>query len=145
MYSSGFEQRSASDHAAAHQLRQNVGAVAHQPHRDGLPAAARFINDVERVIEVHGHAVAISALQALLDARRVYIHAQKAGIVQGGRQRLGAAHAAHAAGDDEPAAQGAAEVPVGRGREGFESALHNSLAADVDPRAGGHLAVHGEP
>ena len=28
--------------------------------------------------------------------------------------------------------------------EGLVGALHDSLAADVDPRAGGHLAVHGE-
>ena len=30
------------------------------------------------------------------------------------------------------------------GRESFERTLHNSLAADVDPRAGSHLAVHGQ-
>ena len=33
---------------------------------------------------------------------------------------------------------------VGRGRESFECPLHDSLAADVDPRSGGHLAVHDE-
>ncbi len=28
--------------------------------------------------------------------------------------------------------------------EGFVSALHDALAADVDPAAGGHLAIHGQ-
>ena len=28
--------------------------------------------------------------------------------------------------------------------EGFKRALHDSLAADIDPRSGGHLAVHGQ-
>ena len=32
-----------------------------------------------------------------------------------------------------------------RFHEGFIGALHNPLAADVDPAAGGHLAVHGQP
>ena len=31
-----------------------------------------------------------------------------------------------------------------RGSEGLESSLHDSLAANVNPRTGGHLAIHGE-
>ena len=29
--------------------------------------------------------------------------------------------------------------------EGFVGTLHDALAADVDPAAGGHLAVHRQP
>src|SRR3954465_7416274 len=39
-----------------------------------------------------------------------------------------------------------AAVPAPRDlREALVGALHDSLAADVDPRAGGHLAVHRQP
>ena len=38
----------------------------------------------------------------------------------------------------------AAEVAAAHFGEGLVGALHDALAADVDPRAGGHLAVHGE-
>ena len=43
------------------------------------------------------------------------------------------------------AGEGAAEPLVGHGGERLEGALEDALGADVDPRAGGHLAVHREP
>jgi hypothetical protein len=64
--------------------------------------------------------------------------------VHGGGEGLGAAHAAEAAGDDERPRSVAAEVLARAGGEGLVGALHDALRADVDPRAGGHLAVHGE-
>jgi hypothetical protein len=54
-------------------------------------------------------------------------------------------HAAEPRGDHEPAAQVAAEVPFAGRDERLVGALHDALAADVDPRTGGHLAVHDEP
>ncbi len=59
-------------------------------------------------------------------------------------QRLRAAHAAHAAGDDQLALQIAAEMLLPGRRKRLEGSLNDSLRADVNPRAGGHLAVHDE-
>ena len=36
-------------------------------------------------------------------------------------------------------------MPARDGTKCFVRALHNALRADVNPRAGRHLAVHGEP
>ncbi len=60
-------------------------------------------------------------------------------------ERLRAAHAAQPGRQDPLAREVAAEVlPAGLG-ERLVGALHDALAADVDPRAGRHLAVHHEP
>jgi len=55
---------------------------------------------------------------------------------------LGATHAAQAGGDHQASGQRAAEVAPGHFRQRFIGALHDPLAADVDPAPGGHLAVH---
>ena len=60
-------------------------------------------------------------------------------------QRLRAAHAAEAGGEDGAAGQvGRAPVTLTGGGEGLEGALQDALGADVDPRAGRHLAEHGQ-
>src|SRR5215211_8776318 len=60
-------------------------------------------------------------------------------------QRLRAAHPAEAGGDDEPAAQRAAEPLARERRERLVRALQDPLGPDVDPGPGGHLAVHHQP
>jgi hypothetical protein len=56
--------------------------------------------------------------------------------------RLGAAHAAQA-GRENPLAGQVVVVVLATGFDkGLEGALHDALAADVDPAAGRHLAVH---
>ena len=67
---------------------------------------------------------------------------QRAGAREGGGQRLRAAHAAQARGEDPAAGQVAAVVLAPGLDEGLVGALHDALAADVDPDAGRHLAVH---
>ena len=59
-------------------------------------------------------------------------------------QRLRAAHAAEARGQQPAAGEAAAVVLAAHLDEGFVGALHDALRADVDPRAGRHLAVHHE-
>src|SRR5208282_5038407 len=59
-------------------------------------------------------------------------------------ERLGAAHAAEPGGEDPAAFEAAAVMPAGGLGEGLEGAADDALAADVDPRAGRHLAVHYE-
>ena len=63
-------------------------------------------------------------------------------LVHGHRERLRAAHAAQAGRQHDPAAQRAAEVLPRQLRERLVRALQDALGADVDPRAGRHLAVH---
>ena len=69
---------------------------------------------------------------------------QRAGTCQGCGQWLGAAHAAKAGSQDPLAFQAAAIVLATGFDEGFVGALNDALAADVDPAAGGHLAIHGQ-
>ena len=57
-------------------------------------------------------------------------------------ERLRAAHAAEAGGQDPSARKVAAVMPAAELDEGLVGALHDALAADIDPRAGRHLAVH---
>ena len=64
--------------------------------------------------------------------------------VHGHGQRLRAAHAAQARGQRDRAGQGSAEALGGDGGEGLVGALQDALGADVDPRARGHLPVHGQ-
>ena len=62
----------------------------------------------------------------------------------GGGERLRATHAAQPGSDDEAPCERAAEVARRHGAKRLVRALHDALRADVDPRAGGHLAVHRE-
>ena len=127
---------------AAHQFRQDVGAIADEAYRDGLFVLERVVEKTEGVVERMRDLIAVTALEPFLDPRRIDIDAEKTSAVHRGGERLGATHSAHAAGHDEFAGKAAAEMFLGRGGERFESSLHDSLAADVDPRAGSHLPVH---
>ena len=89
-----------------------------------------------------GAAVEVAGLQAALDSARVAFDGEHRGAGHGGGQGLRAAHAAQSAGEDPAAGQIAAEVFLARLDEGLVGALDDALRADVDPGAGGHLAVH---
>ena len=60
-------------------------------------------------------------------------------------ERLRAAHAAEARGEQPAARQAAAIMLAAHFDEGFVGALHDALAADIDPAARGHLTVHHQP
>ncbi len=53
-------------------------------------------------------------------------------------------HAAESGGNDQASFEGAAKVLIRAFGEGLVRPLQDSLGADVDPRAGRHLAVHGQ-
>ena len=76
------------------------------------------------------------------DPRLVDVDADRDAVVHGDGERLRAAHAAEPGGQRDRPGQRAAELLVGDRREGLEGALQDALRADVDPRAGRHLAVH---
>lgn len=84
-------------------------------------------------------------LDAALDGARVAVDADRDAVVHGHGEGLGAAHAAEAGGEGDRPGEGAVELLGGDGGEGLVGALEDALGADVDPGAGGHLAVHGQP
>ena len=84
-------------------------------------------------------------LDASVQPGRVDVDDQAHAAVERDGQRLGPTHPAAPAGEGEGAGQRPAEVPVGDGRERLERALDDALRADVDPRPGRHLPVHGQP
>ena len=56
---------------------------------------------VDRLVQVVGALVEVAGRQALLDARRIDLDDQRDAAVHRDGQRLGAAHAAEAGGDDD--------------------------------------------
>ena len=84
-------------------------------------------------------------LDAARDARGIDVDDEADAAVQGDRERLRAAHAAAAAGQRQRARQRPAEALLRDGGERLVGALDDPLGADVDPRAGRHLAVHRQP
>ncbi len=127
---------------AAHQFGQDLGRVAQQADGDGLLFLRVALDARQRVVQVGGLLVDVAAAQAEVDAALLALDGQAAGAGEGGRQRLRAAHAAQPGGQDPAAGQAAAVVLHAGLDEGLVGALHDALAADVDPAAGGHLAVH---
>src|ERR1041384_952832 len=87
-------------------------------------------------------AITVAFINPTLDARFINVYAKKDSAVQGSRQGLRAAHAAHAARDDELTRQASAEMFVRHRGKGLERPLHDALRADVNPTARGHLPVH---
>ena len=86
----------------------------------------------------------VTAAEAEIDAHLLALDVQRARAGQGCGQRLRAPHAAQACGQ-HPTALEVGVVMLATGLdEGFVGALDDPLAADVDPAAGGHLAVHGQ-
>ena len=71
--------------------------------------------------------------------------ARQRGARHGRGKRLRAAHAAEPGGQDPLAGEVAAVMLAAHLHEGLVGALHDALRADIDPRAGRHLAVHHEP
>ena len=74
----------------------------------------------------------------------VHVDDQAGAAVHGDRERLRAAHPAAAGGQRQRAGEGAAEPLGGHRGERLVGALEDALGADVDPRTGGHLPVHGQ-
>ena len=94
------------------------------------------------VVQVGGHLVEVAVLDPAPQPRLVDVDDEADAAVQGDGQRLRAAHAAAAAGHGQRAGQRAVEALGGDRGERLVGALQDALGADVDPRAGGHLAVH---
>src|SRR6266705_2369003 len=130
--------------AAFDDFRQDIGAVTDETNRNRLSIFARRVDQFERLIKRPCDLIAITAFQSLLDARWIDIYSEKDGAVHGGGERLGATHSAQAAGQNKFSFKRPAEMFASGGGKRLKCSLHDSLAADVNPRAGRHLAVHGQ-
>ena len=119
-----------------------VGAEA-DAERPALPLRVHAAAD--RVLEVVGFLVEVARLQPAGDPLAVDLDAERDAAVHRDRQRLRAAHPAEPGGDGDRPGQRAAVAPAGDLGEALVGPLHDALAADVDPGAGGHLPVHRQP
>src|SRR6185312_15973127 len=86
--------------------------------------------------------VAITAFQSLLDPSRIDVDAEKNRTVHRRGKRLRATHAAEATGQNQFSLERATEMFPPGSSKSFKRTLHDALATDVNPRAGGHLAIH---
>ena len=86
--------------------------------------------------------IAITGREPFLDPCRIHFHADEAGAIHGCSQWLGSSHSTEAAANDEFAGEIPTEMFLACRAKGLECALHNSLAADVNPGTSGHLSIH---
>ena len=86
--------------------------------------------------------VEIAGLEPLLDPALLAFDRDAVRAGHHRRERLRAAHPAEARGEDPLARKVAAIMLAAHLDEGLVGALNDALGADVDPRPGGHLAVH---
>ena len=121
-------------------------ALPSRPIETASLRAQCCFDERERVVEVARLLVEVARAQAEVEARLLALDVQRHGPGERGGQGLRAAHAAEAGGQDPapapPSTLSAAEVLAAGFAEGLVRALHDALAADVDPRSGRHLAVH---
>ena len=131
--------------AARQHLGQHFGGIAEQAHGHWLTgsAARAMISSASSMLAAATSRYRVS--QALVDALLAALDREHERAGHHRRQRLRAAHSAEARGQDPLAGEIAAEMLAAHLGEGLVGALHDALAADVDPAAGGHLAVHHEP
>ncbi len=130
--------------AAPHELGQDIGGVAQQGDREGLPFLHGRVGQAQGLVEVVGHRVDVARLEPALDPVRIDLDHDGHAVVHGHGQRLGPAHAAEPGRQRQLALERAAEMFPAHGRERLVRALQDALRADIDPAAGRHLAVHGE-
>ena len=126
------------------QLREHHRGVAEDADRQRPPRVAGLDRHPHRLLERGSLDVEVAVVDPALDAGRVALDADHDAVVHRHGQRLRAAHATEAGGHGDGPGQRAVEPLVGDGGERLEGALEDALGADVDPRAGGHLAVHGQ-
>ncbi len=129
----------------AQQAGQHLRGVADEADRQRPPLALGGQAAGDRVVVGVGDDVEVAGLDPAVGAPRVDLDAQRHAVVHRDRQRLRTSHPAEPGGDGDRARQGAAEALAGDLGEALVGALQDPLRADVDPRPGGHLAVHREP
>ena len=108
----------------------------------GFAGRGRRARPGQRLGRIVGQPVDVADLEATAGARLVDLDDDGDAVVHRHRQRLGAAHPAETGRQGHGPAQRPAEVLAGGLGERLVGALQDPLGPDVDPRPGGHLAVH---
>ena len=130
--------------ALGEHAREQLRRVAQQADGERPTGVAGLGGELERVLQAVGPHVEVAVLDPALDGARVAVDADRDAVVHGHGERLGAAHAAEPGGEGDRPGQGAVELLGGDGGERLVGALEDALRADVDPRPGRHLPVHGQ-
>ncbi len=123
---------------------EQLHGVGLDANRAGPSVGLGRPGQADGLVDVRSDDIEVPGLQPSVEAGGVDVRADDDAAVHGDRERLGAPHAPDAGGQGERAGQGAAEAFGGNRGERLVSALQDALGADVDPRAGGHLPVHGQ-
>jgi hypothetical protein len=119
--------------ALPEQLGQHLGGVRAQAYAERPALPLRAAAALDRVGQVVGLLVEVAGLEPPADAVAVHLDAQSDALVHRHRERLSAAHPAEAGRERDRARQRALEAPPCDLREALVGALHDPLAADVDP------------
>ncbi len=128
--------------AALQHLGQDLGRVAEQSDRFRLAGFGPALDHRERLVEAGRLLVDIARAQPEIDAGLVALDGETARAGHHRGKRLRAAHSAEPGRQDPLALEVAAIMLAAGFHEGLVGALNDPLRADIDPRAGGHLAVH---
>ena len=115
------------------ELGQDLRRIAEQPDRSRFSRGAGLTDERERLVDVLRLHVQITRLQAHLDARRLALDRQQRRARHRRRQRLRAAHAAQARGQDPFVGEIAGVVLAARFGESLVGSLYDALAADINP------------
>ena len=110
----------------------------------GSPGRGRVARPRERLVGNVRQPVDVADVEPAPCPRLVDLDREADAVVHRHRERLCAAHPAEARRQHDPPAERPREVLAGQLRERLERALEDPLRPDVDPRPGGHLAVHRE-
>ncbi len=125
-------------------LWQNLGSISHQANGDSLARRLRLTGHGDGFIERTSGFVEIARFEAPLNTRGVDFDADADATGEFNRKRLRATHASEASGHGDGSCKGVVEVALCCPLEGLVGPLQDALGADVNPGAGGHLAVHHE-
>ena len=129
-------------HAAFEKLGENISRIAEQAHRFRFARLGPAVDHLKRFVKRVGAFVDVFGAQAEVDAVGVTLNSQTTGTRHHGCQGLRAAHTTQTTGQDPFACKIAVVMLAACLDECLVGALNDALAADVNPRPRGHLAVH---
>ena len=123
-------------------FRKHLRRVARQSDGHCRSVPDRVFDHGHRVVQGFGPSVEVTRLQPLVDTVRLAFDGQQRSARHRRRKRLRPTHAAKPGRQYPLPVQIAGVMPAAHLNKRFVSALHNPLAADVDPRSGRHLPEH---
>ena len=123
-------------------LRKQLRRVSRQSNGHCRSIPDRVFDHGHCVVEGFGPPVEVTRLKPLVDTVGLAFDGQKRGARHRRRKRLRPTHAAKPGRQYPLAVQVAGVMPAAHLYKRFVSALHDPLAADVDPRPGRHLPEH---